>query len=274
MNFGEKLKQLRQQRDWSQPELSDAIGIEQSYLSKLENAKSVPSAEMLERILETFELSIEEFLEGVDDSEIRNHLATLPQINGHLQKLEQSAYRRKRRWLITSAIFCVLGLTSLIPALFGSGHLLTTYEYISDEIVPLGENGESFESLDAFLEQEFVEAREEIFSRDLETALRSQTIDLAYDALKARYASLSVPAQFSEYQYRGQSFIERVTEGQDLTNLQASNQELGGTRTFELFDTRTLMEEEMRSMNMISGTLFLTLGIFGFILERLLARKN
>jgi len=43
MNFGERIKQLRTERNMTQPQLAEAIGIEQSYLSKLENDKSVPS---------------------------------------------------------------------------------------------------------------------------------------------------------------------------------------------------------------------------------------
>jgi len=43
MNFGERIKQLRTARNMTQPQLAEAIGIEQSYLSKLENDKSVPS---------------------------------------------------------------------------------------------------------------------------------------------------------------------------------------------------------------------------------------
>ena len=46
MNFGEKLKQIRTQKNLTQPQMAEAIGIEQSYLSKLENDKSIPSAEM------------------------------------------------------------------------------------------------------------------------------------------------------------------------------------------------------------------------------------
>src|SRR5688572_18022983 len=39
VNFGEKVKQLRAERNLTQPQLAQAIGIEQSYLSKLENDK-------------------------------------------------------------------------------------------------------------------------------------------------------------------------------------------------------------------------------------------
>jgi len=38
MNFGDRIRQLRQDKGLTQPELADAMGIEQSYLSKLENS--------------------------------------------------------------------------------------------------------------------------------------------------------------------------------------------------------------------------------------------
>lgn len=229
---------------------------------------------MLERILETFELSIEEFLEGIDKGEIRKNLNSLPQVSGHLQRLQESSQRRKRRWLISSALCCVLGISTLVPTMFGMGMQITVYDYTSVEIVPKGENGESFQSLDAFLEREFIEIRADILSRNLDQETRDETMDFAWDDLKARYASLAIPTQASDYEYRGQSFIEPIVEGQDLINLQATNLAFGGTRTFELYDTRSLMQEEMRSANFGLGIFFLALGVFGFILERLLRSKE
>ena len=54
MNFGDKIRQLRTDKNLTQPELAAAMGIEQSYLSKLENGKSLPSNDMLQRILDVF----------------------------------------------------------------------------------------------------------------------------------------------------------------------------------------------------------------------------
>lgn len=276
MNFGERLKQLRQQREWSQPELAEAIAMEQSYLSKLENSKSIPSPEMLERILAAFDLQIEKFLEGIDDSEVRNHLNSLPQVSDHLKDLEQSSFRSSRRWLIASALFCVLGIANLAPAIFGMGLQVSVYEYSSNEIVPMGDAGETFESLEAFMEKEFVEVRADIIetATDLDRGARDEAIDLAWDEIKARYASLAVSATITEYEYQGQSFVEHATGSQDLINLQAANQELSGTRTFELYDTRSVMQEEMRSLSIFTGAFFLALGVFGFILEHLLYRRR
>ena len=58
MQFGEKLRSLRKNKDLTQPELAEVIGIEQSYLSKLENGKSLPSNDVLNRILDVFSLTV------------------------------------------------------------------------------------------------------------------------------------------------------------------------------------------------------------------------
>ena len=113
MNFGEKIKQLRQLRNWSQPELADAIGIEQSYLSKLENDKSAPSPDMLNRILEAFDIDVETLLEGMDETEIWNHLRSIPLVNGHLQAQKELTQRKRSSWVLGSSLLRVLGLTAL-----------------------------------------------------------------------------------------------------------------------------------------------------------------
>lgn len=64
-----------------------------------------------------------------------------------------------------------------------------------------------------------------------------------------------------------------MTNEQDLINLQAANIEMGGTRTYALYNTRTEFRDEFRFV--IAGGIFLVvLGIFGFVLERLLTRRR
>ena len=81
MHLGEKLKSLRKEKDWTQPQLAEAIGIEQSYLSKLENGKSIPSADIYELILKTFEIDTEEFLFDIDQSVVFRQLRQIPQVS-------------------------------------------------------------------------------------------------------------------------------------------------------------------------------------------------
>ncbi len=47
MNIGERIKQLRIDKNLTQPQLAELANIEQSYLSKLENDKYIPSREIL-----------------------------------------------------------------------------------------------------------------------------------------------------------------------------------------------------------------------------------
>ena len=51
MTLGEYIKDARAQMQLSQPQLAEQIGIKQSYLSKLENDKSLPSNEVFRRLL-------------------------------------------------------------------------------------------------------------------------------------------------------------------------------------------------------------------------------
>lgn len=63
MTLDEQLKKLRAEKSPSQPELAELAGIEQSYLSKLENDKSLPSNEVLRKLLKAFSLSVAQLLE-------------------------------------------------------------------------------------------------------------------------------------------------------------------------------------------------------------------
>ena len=59
--LGQQVKQLRNNKKLSQPEFAQQVGIEQSYLSKLENDKSIPSNEIFRALLIALDLSIDEF---------------------------------------------------------------------------------------------------------------------------------------------------------------------------------------------------------------------
>jgi transcriptional regulator with XRE-family HTH domain len=66
MTLGEQLKKLRNEKALSQPDLADLTGIEQSYLSKLENDKSMPSNDIFRRLLAAYELSLADFITVFD----------------------------------------------------------------------------------------------------------------------------------------------------------------------------------------------------------------
>ncbi|MFT5500888.1 MAG: transcriptional regulator with XRE-family HTH domain [Woeseiaceae bacterium] len=145
MNFGDKLRQLRNDKQLTQPELAEAMGIEQSYLSKLENDKSLPSNDVLNRILDVFDLELGEMISDLGQG-AKNQLRQLPDVAAHLNKQKQQIIGNRRRWLIASALFLSLGV-ALIYA--GNEHLFFSnyaYQYKSDGILHDGEPKELLHS--------------------------------------------------------------------------------------------------------------------------------
>jgi transcriptional regulator with XRE-family HTH domain len=62
MKFGQKLKRLRQERDWSQEKLAEEIGVKRLAINKYESGQTKPSAETLQKISEVFGVSIDYLL--------------------------------------------------------------------------------------------------------------------------------------------------------------------------------------------------------------------
>jgi transcriptional regulator with XRE-family HTH domain len=108
MNFGEKLKQIRIDRNLTQPQLSAAIGIEQSYLSKLENDKSQPSAESFDAIIKALEMAPKNFLEGIDKKELQGPLRHIPDVAQFINGTVTRRVHDAKKWLFGGACACVL----------------------------------------------------------------------------------------------------------------------------------------------------------------------
>src|SRR5579859_5108682 len=69
MSFEENLRTLRLARGLTQPLLAEKTGIEQSYLSKLENGRSHPSDEVLGRLAQALEVKPETLQQNGDETE-------------------------------------------------------------------------------------------------------------------------------------------------------------------------------------------------------------
>ena len=143
MNFGDKLRKLRKDKGFTQPELATAMGIEQSYLSKLENNRSLPSNDVLQRILDVFDTDIGTLVDDLDQG-ARNQLRQIPDIAEHFNHRKQVMLVNRKRWLLWSSVMVALGV-GLIYA--GSVHLFFSdhvYQYKSHGVVLDGESKEIF----------------------------------------------------------------------------------------------------------------------------------
>ncbi len=107
MDFGERLKQLRSDRDWTQPEASSEIGVEQSYLSKLENG-AIPSSEVFRRILDTYNISVGDVLDHLDDKSV-NQLRRISEVDQHVTDRATADHSRTKRYIQSLIVAAALG---------------------------------------------------------------------------------------------------------------------------------------------------------------------
>lgn len=147
MKFGDLLKQKRALREWTQPEASDRIGIEQSYLSKLETGKSMPSEDVYERLVETYAIRSEELADTLFPAEL-DRLRTIASVRSALLEKVGGRERAKRRWLLAGVLMLGIGGGLLGLAQLGHGVAVQEYSYQSTGIVLPGEALDVFAALE------------------------------------------------------------------------------------------------------------------------------
>lgn len=64
--FGEKIKQLRKKKGWTQAQVADEIGVTKSVISFYENKDRSPSPEVLIKFAELFQVSTD-YLLGIEE---------------------------------------------------------------------------------------------------------------------------------------------------------------------------------------------------------------
>ena len=234
MDFGDRLKELRQEKSLTQPELAEVMGIEQSYLSKLENGKSLPSNDMLQRILDAFSLEVGELVDGLDQG-VRNQLRRIPLVGEYLNRQKQLMIGNRRRWLLASALLVSVG-AALIYA--GDAHLFfpdVEYQYVSKGIVHDRESKELFDHPGVALPQG-VAADE-----------KDRILNAIYARLDENYLRTT--------EYRGTIYNVPVD---------------GGSRTYSLRGERPLNDGWNQGVVFI-GVFLLAFGTIGIVLEKKLS---
>ena len=76
----EKLKELRKQKGLSQVEAAESLGITQSTYSKYESGQRQPDNEMLKKLSELFNISIDDLLSNSNTEITIKHIETVPEL--------------------------------------------------------------------------------------------------------------------------------------------------------------------------------------------------
>ena len=144
MTLGEQLKKLRVDKGLSQPELAELASIEQSYLSKLENDKSLPSNEVFRRLLNAFSVSVAKILEPLDTHYIKNNLLVISDIDQLYQEKSSKQINQQRNLLYSASTLIVLAVTLFYIGYSKQVFNETLYEYRSDGVILAGEPNNVF----------------------------------------------------------------------------------------------------------------------------------
>lgn len=135
MTLGERIKHMRLEQDLSQPELATKIGIEQSYLSKLENDKALPSNEIFDGLLLSLNLTVDEFMAPLSDMNSSSKLLQVQAIRQWYESMKQAHVSRSQRWLLLCNFLIVLGVASLYAGLSAKLFPEAGYDYVSLGII-------------------------------------------------------------------------------------------------------------------------------------------
>ncbi len=104
--LGQSLKCLRGKHGLTQSQAAMDIGIEQSYLSKLESDQAWASLEVLKRICAVYRTDVASLLSQVDQHSLRGNL----QYQGFLQR---RADQKRRTWIAVAGLAMAVALGSL-----------------------------------------------------------------------------------------------------------------------------------------------------------------
>jgi len=228
MNFGSYLKKQRTQQDWTQPIAASKMGIEQSYLSKLETGKSYPSEDIFNNIVEVYDIDIVDMSTQIDSEEL-DKLREIKEVRCVVLKKQKSTKTFIRRWMIAGVVFLMLGgacfATAIIPkstelhfyyrseGVLLPGEVLTTFNIIVQPI-------DSLESTKAELK--------ELLAKQKEMINRIEQNDITTKS------------------FQGTNFVENVEKGK---------------RYYQLYDSRELAYSSPLQWFLIPALMFLMGGV-------------
>ncbi len=148
MRFGDYIRDVRRRLNWTQPEAAREIGIEQSYLSKLESGKSYPSEEVFSSIVNRYSVDVSTLNQSLFPAEL-DRLRDITQVREFILRSEQRQTKRAQKLLIYGTTALALGGASLGAASLAEESEKVLYQYRSTGVAVEASDGD--QALDADL---------------------------------------------------------------------------------------------------------------------------
>ena len=134
MKFGEYLRHKRAERGWTQPEAAARAKIEQSYLSKLENGKSIPSGDIYHRLVDAYGIDAQEMVGSLFPGEL-DRLREIDSLRDLLLERSHSDIQTPRRLLIGGLVALMIGGGFVGFSQIEPARILTHYTYQSTGVI-------------------------------------------------------------------------------------------------------------------------------------------
>tara|TARA_R110000764_G_scaffold22505_2_gene56010 strand:- start:139 stop:789 length:651 start_codon:yes stop_codon:yes gene_type:complete len=134
MKLGDYLRQKRAERGWTQPEAAARAKIEQSYLSKLENNKSIPSGDIYARLARAYGIDEQEMAGILFPAEL-DRLREIDSLRDLLLKRSRADIETPRRLLLAGLAALVIGGGFVGFSQFEPARVLTQYTYQSTGVI-------------------------------------------------------------------------------------------------------------------------------------------
>jgi len=147
MKFGDYLRRQREDRGWTQPDAANKVGIEQSYLSKLETGKSYPSDDVFGRLIQAYAIDVKALVRDLDPGEA-DALRDIESLRVTRLTLHRTARRLSRGWMLAGLACLLIGGGSTGAALTASDSSHEEYIYLSRGVIAPGEPFDVFDRVD------------------------------------------------------------------------------------------------------------------------------
>lgn len=237
MTFGEKIRTLRNAKNMSQPEFAALVGIEQSYLSKLENDKSVPSNDIFRALLNALGLTVPELLNDTELASDKERLRQIPDVDNWISQRRQRRASTQRLFLYVSAVLITLASCCFYAGTTKQLFAETSYRYFSHGVILDDESDGIYQNWRDLLDRNTENYRVLHETRRLEMEKRKS------------------PEYHQTFDYMGESFT--LSEGK-------------GRRVF-VFDGESAHPRRVNAVLQVVGVGLFVMGLLGFLLERRLA---
>ena len=143
MEFGQYLRNCRESVGRTQPEIASEVEIEQSYLSKLESGKSIPSNDVFNKLVDVYQIDVEKLVDTLSTQE-QHKLREIKAISQLVSKKKLAHSNFSKRLAITGLVMLTLG-AGLLGFSMLPDRSQTTFSYRSEGVLALNEDLDTFE---------------------------------------------------------------------------------------------------------------------------------